>query len=88
MNKEKIISEIKRSVLTSADNARMNAGYAGSWGDDGAANMEEKLKYWLDGIKFAETGKTSVYKSALKRIEEEADPEYIEFKRLQEKFSK
>lgn len=88
MNKEQIIQEIMKSVTTSAHNVRRDAGYGGRMDDGGAANMEERLKYWLDGINFAETGHTIVYQSTLQRIEKEADPEYVEFKRLQEKFGK
>lgn len=88
MNKQEIISEIKKSVTESARKARDDAGFSGSWGDGGAAQMEEKLKWWLDGIQFAESGETSVYASMVKRLEEEADPEFAEFKRLQEKFNK
>lgn len=88
MNKQDIINEIKKSVTASAENVRMDAGYGGRMDDGGAANMEERLRYWLDGIAFAETGKTFVYQSTLQCIEKESDPEYLEFKRLQEKFGK
>lgn len=88
MNKQEIINEIKKSVTESASKARDDAGFSGSWGDGGAHQMEEKLKWWLDGIQFAESGETSVYGAMIKRIEEESDPEFVEFKRLQEKFGK
>ena len=88
MIKEQIIREITKSVTTSAANVRMDAGYSGRMDDGGASQMEERLKYWLDGVNFSGTGVTSVYASILKRVEEESDPEYLEFKRLQEKFGK
>lgn len=87
MNKQQVINEIKKSVTESANKARDDAGCAGSWGDGGAHQMEEKLKWWLDGVQFAENGKTEVYKTTVKRLEEESDPEYQEFKRLQEKYN-
>jgi len=85
MNKQQIIDEVKKSVTQAATKARDDAGYAGSFGDGGEHQMEEKPKGWLDGIQFAENGKTEVYKATVKRLEEESDPEYQQFKLLQEK---
>lgn len=88
MNKEEIIKKISAEIKWSAECTRMNAGYDGRMDDGGASKMEEYLKYWLDGIAFAESGKTSVYESILQTIEKESDPEYLEFNRLKEKFKK
>lgn len=84
----KLLKAIKESIARSAVEARDDAGYSGRMDDGGARNMEEKLRYWLDGIKFASTGDTEVYSSIAKRLEKETDPEYEEYKRLKEKFEK
>lgn len=84
----KLLKFIKESVARSASAARDDAGYGGRMDDGGASNMEERLKYWLDGIKFASTGDTEVYSSIAKRLEKETDPEYEDYKRLKEKFEK
>lgn len=83
----KLLKAIKESVAYSAAIARDDAGYGGD-GHSAAFLMEEKLKYWLDGIKFASTGDTEVYSSIAKRLEKETDPEYEDYKRLKEKFEK
>lgn len=81
-----LLKFIKESVASSAVKARDDAGYSGRMDDGGARHMEEKLRYWLDGIKFAATGDTEVYSSIAKRLEKETDPEYEDYKRLKEKF--
>lgn len=88
MNSEKIKSEIIKRVTESAERRRYNAGMSGSWGDNGASDSEEKLEYWVDGIFFAQTGKTEKYKELVQKIENDADPEYHEYLRLKEKFEK
>lgn len=88
MDKEKIKSEIIKRVKESAEQRRYNAGMAGSHGDNGAATSERELEYWVDGIFFANTGKTEKYKSIVQKIENDADPEYQEYLRLKEKFEK
>jgi hypothetical protein len=84
----RLLVAIKESVARSAAEARDDAGYGGRMDDGGASNMEERLKYWLDGIKFASTGNTEVYSSIAKRLDKETDPEYKDYKRLKEKFEK
>ncbi len=84
----RLLVAIKESVAHSAAVARDDSGYGGRMDDAVASLMEEKLKYWLDGIKFAATGATEVYSSIAKRLEKETDPEYEDYKRLKEKFEK
>jgi hypothetical protein len=84
----KLAKEIENVVVTSAGKARDDAAYGGSHGDGGASRSIELLKYWLDGIEFAQTGKTTVYKSLAQKIEQEKDPDYAEWLRLNEKFAK
>lgn len=84
----KLAKEIENVVVTSAGKVRDDAAYGGSHGDGGASRSIELLKYWLDGIEFAKTGKTTVYKSLAQKIEQEKDPEYQEWLRLNEKFTK
>lgn len=90
MNKEYIINSVKSAVNSSASSARYNAGMGGKWGDGGASAMEEKLEYWLDGIKFAqsETNETHKYKHIVEKLEKLADPDYEIYMRLKDKFEK
>lgn len=83
-----LIEKIKSTVKQSAETARENAGYAGSWGDGGASQMEEKLKHWLDGFRFAQTGQTEVYKHLVDQFKKERDPDYQKWLELKEKFGK
>lgn len=85
---QQVVSRIEAAVKTSAHNARENAAYAGSFGDGGASQMEDKLKYWLDGIRFAQTGETESYKSMVEQFKREQDPEYQTWLKLNEKFGK
>lgn len=81
-----LIQIIKQKVEASAKNAREDAGYSGSWTDGGASRMEEKLKHWLDGIRFAQTGETDIYKAIVKDFKDTQDPEYQAWLRLNQKF--
>ena len=83
-----LIRDIKQAVTESAKQAREDAGYGGRMDDGGASHKLELLKFWLDGIAFAGTGQTEVYKSLAKSLEQEKDPEYQTWKRLNEKFGK
>ena len=88
MNKEEMLKKLKASVSESADKARMNAGYSGSWGDGGAHDMEKKLEAFLDGYEFALTGKTKVYAKFFEELDKEQDPEYQKYLELKGKFDK
>lgn len=88
MDKTKAVTIIKDAVEKAAEAARYDAGMSGRWDDGGAGMREEQLKYWLDGIKFAETGKTKMYANILKEAEKKVDPEYETYLRLQAKFEK
>lgn len=83
-----LVRQIEAAVKKSAHSARENAAYAGSFGDGGASQMEDKLRYWLDGIKFAQTGETTTYKSMVDQFKREQDPEYQTWLKLKEKFGK
>lgn len=85
---QQLIAKIESAVKTSAHNARENAAYGGSMGDGGAHHMEDKLKHWLDGIKFAQTGVTETYKSMVEQFKREQDPDYQTWLTLNEKFGK
>ena len=88
MDTEKIKSEIIKRVKESAEKRRYDAGMSGSHGDNGARQSEERLEHWVDGIFFAQTGKTEKYKDLVQQIKNDADPEYQEYLRLKEKFEK
>ena len=84
----KLTNHIKDVVEKAAHQAREDAAYGGSHSDGGAGQKLERLKYWLDGIEYAKTGKTTVYKSVLTDFERATDPDYQTYLRLQEKFGK
>tara|TARA_B100000929_G_scaffold260580_1_gene224888 strand:- start:355 stop:621 length:267 start_codon:yes stop_codon:yes gene_type:complete len=88
VNSEKIKSEIIKRVTEKAERRRHDAAMQGSMGDNGAALSVGKLEYWVDGIFFAQTGKTEKYKDLVQEIKNDADPEYHEYLRLKEKFEK
>jgi hypothetical protein len=88
MSSSKIISKIKRTVELQAVNRKKDAAWSGQHDDGGASESLLKLEAWLDGIAFAQTGKTEVYGELVNQIEIEEDPEYIEYLRLQKKFKK
>lgn len=77
---------IVRTVDQSAKSAEENAGYAGSMHDGGASTMRNRLEYWLDGIEFAQTGKSNKYGDIIRRYEVQQDPDWEEYNRLKEKF--
>jgi hypothetical protein len=81
-----VIKEIEKAITESAQKLRDDAGYGGRMDDGGASHKLELLKYWLDGINYARNGTTVVYNTLIKNLEQEQDPEYKEWKRLNEKF--
>ena len=85
---QKHIDLIKKAVSKSAETARYNAGMGGEWGDRGAGQSEERLKYWLDGIAYATTGNTELYDHIISQHLKESDPDYQKYLELKEKFEK
>lgn len=83
-----LTNHIKDVVATAALQAREDAAYGGRHDDGGSGHKLERLKYWLDGIEYAKTGKTEVYKTILTDFERATDPDYQTYLRLQEKFGK
>lgn len=84
----KLTNHIKDVVAKAAHQAREDAGYGGRHDDGGAGQKLNCLKYWLDGIEYAKTGKTEVYKTIATDFERSTDPDYQTYLRLQEKFGK
>lgn len=82
----KLTKHIQSVIRESAAAAREDAGYAGRWDDGGASAKLEHLKYWLDGIEYAKTGKTTVYKTISSDFARATDPDYEIWLRLKEKF--
>ena len=86
-NSTELIKHIEQIVREGAKEARLDAALGGSMGDGGASDSESRLKYWLDGVAFATTGKTTVYNHIAREYNQSQDPEYALFLRLKEKFS-
>jgi len=88
LTKTEIMAEIEKRVKESAEARRQDAGMSGSMSDGGASESINKLNTWLDGINFAKTGTSNTYRELIQTIENEVDPDYIEYQRLKEKFEK
>lgn len=86
MEIEDIIRVVASTVNDQAEKAAYNAGMGGEWGDGGASNYQNQLKYWLDGIRFAQTGETLVYRSIVNDYVMKKDSEFEEYQRLKKKF--
>lgn len=83
---QKHVDTIIKLVLKSAESTRYNAAMGGEWGDGGANRIEERLNNWLDGIKYATTGKTQLYCEIIDQLEKEDDHEYQKYLELKKKF--
>ena len=67
-------------ALKDAAAKRENAGYNGSHGDDGAGIIEGHVEAWKAGLE----GRTP---SSMKKYEQQIDPEWETYQRLQKKFA-
>lgn len=66
-----------------ATEKRNNAAYAGSWGNNGASDIEEKIKTWHAGIE----GKIPESLNSLwNDYQNSIDPEYQKYLELQKRF--
>lgn len=79
---------IDRALATyreAAKTQRINAGYAGEWGDRGAGVMEQVADAYEAGLNGIIPAFLTGY---VAEVERQKDPEYAEFLRLQSKFGK
>lgn len=83
---ENVIEYVRVTILKQARILSENAAFNGEMGDGGASSLERKLGYWIDGIRFAQTGKTVVFSAIVEQFDREQDPEYNEYLRLKERF--
>lgn len=90
MNKMQDPLVVHLTEITRRDAAkrRENAAYSGFWSDGGAAEIEDRLTAWLDGVQYATTGTTEIYGFSLENFKARQDPEYTEWVRLNAKFGK
>jgi hypothetical protein len=66
-----------------AQGKREDAGYAGSWSDNGAREMEENIKTWHAGLE----GKIpESLKETWKNYQNSIDPEYQKYQELKKRF--
>lgn len=72
---DKIIEEIMKDCETK----RTNAAYSGSYGDNGASDLEKQIKFY-------QYGRKGIIPPEWKQYENKIDPEYQEFLRLKKKF--
>ena len=86
INGNKILRLIHDSVVDSAAERSLNAGYSGSWSDGGAGDSVREFKAFLQGVQFAETGKAGRYQELVDQFHRAQDPEYKKYLELKEKF--
>lgn len=75
--------EFSNFVRQLAEQKRVDAGFSGSWSDNGAHTLEDYLNCWQAGLRGEVPQVLSGYYESFKR---EQDPEYQEYLRLQKKF--
>lgn len=80
-----LLNHIISMVLQAAADARDSAGYSGSFGDGGASILETQVKFYRYGMEGIIPPGWRQYQN---QVEKEADPEYKEYLRLQNKFNK
>jgi hypothetical protein len=79
------INKVLELVLAEADTRRLNAGYAGAYGDGGATDLRKAVEYYRYGM----TGELPpAWQPYADKARREADPEWAEYQRLQAKFEK
>lgn len=81
-----VVNEIIDAVSSEACEHYLNAAYGGALNDGGASNLVNKLKAFLDGIKYAKTGKSETFQAIIQDAKNKQDAEYQEYLRLQKKF--
>ncbi len=74
-----VVEEIKRS----AEQRRINAAYAGSWGDNGASELLQQLEIFQAGL---ERRWPKSWEGIVLAVKRTLDPEWVEFMRLKKKF--
>jgi len=75
--------KLSKRMREIAHQKREDAGYSGSWGDNGARALEETCDAFEAGLQ----GKCpDAWKEELAKMQRENDPEYKEFLRLKQKF--
>jgi hypothetical protein len=75
----KDIDQLIALILQDAEKRRKDAGFAGEWGDGGANELEQQVRFYQYGQKNEIPPAWSVYAQKL-------DPEWNEYIRLKEKF--
>lgn len=86
MNSTDYKNIVIRRITETAKSRREDAGYNGEYGDGGSSQMLENLEYWLDGIKFAESGTSTKYDHIIHKYKLEQDSEYKLYQELKKKF--
>jgi hypothetical protein len=87
------LSEIEGKIKSVAEQLRLDAGYSGSHGDNGAYKLLESFEIFKLGV-LAGQSATQTNTDLIdvpnqwKDYFKEEDPEYLEYLRLKEKFSK
>ena len=84
-NIAKLKNIVEKKVLEIADRQDTNAAWAGHHNTD-SYHTKSNLEYWLDGIRFAQTGNTEKYSEIVDEHKKQQDPEYQQYLKLKEKF--
>ena len=70
-------------ALDDAEKKRMDAGYAGSMGDNGADLLQSKVAAYIHGWNHCEPSWLTPY---VTEVQHELDPDFAEYTRLHKKF--
>lgn len=80
-----LLNKIFDLIQREAHSARESAGHNGGWDDGGASRLEDQVRFYRYGMEDIIPPEWKRYQN---QVEKEADPEYKEYLRLQNKFNK
>ena len=80
---EEKIAGIVHLAHQDAENKRSDAGYSGSWGDNGASNITDAVRIWQDGLNRRVPKELAKY---AKQAERTVDKDYKLFLQLKARF--
>lgn len=80
---EEKIASIIHLAHQDAENKRNDAGFAGSWGDNGASNITDAVRIWRDGLSRNIPKELAKY---ARQAERNADSDYKKYLELKRRF--
>ncbi len=80
---EEKIASIVHLAHKDAENKRNDAGYSGSWGDNGASDITDAVRIWRDGLSRRVPKELTKY---VRQAERTADKDYKLYLELKNRF--